>query len=127
MVASDEQMKQGSLPSVPCSLARPREMLKHGSDGGGWLVACVAGWLVSWSVLVCAFVCAFVSAFVCSFRGLFACVLSWVEILYMLKHAHWRLEIDEKDKRHWSLDTDAASGENVPRAALDGGCTLALR
>ena len=25
---------------------------------------------------------AFVSAFVCSFRGLFACVLSWVEILY---------------------------------------------
>jgi hypothetical protein len=30
---------------------------------------------------VCAFVCAFVSAFVCSFRGLFACVLSWVEIL----------------------------------------------
>jgi hypothetical protein len=37
--------------------------------------------LVGWSVLVCAFVCAFVSAFVCSFRGLFACVLSWVEIL----------------------------------------------
>ena len=36
---------------------------------------------VGWSVLVCAFVCAFVSAFVCSFRGLFACVLSWVEIL----------------------------------------------
>ena len=34
-----------------------------------------------WSVLVCAFVCAFVSAFVCSFRGLFACVLSWVEIV----------------------------------------------
>ena len=29
MVASDEQMKQGSLPSVPCSLARPREMRKH--------------------------------------------------------------------------------------------------
>ena len=27
-----------------------------------------------------AFVCAFVSAFVCSFRGLFACVLSWVDI-----------------------------------------------
>jgi hypothetical protein len=25
---------------------------------------------------------AFVSAFVCSFRGLFACVLSWVEICY---------------------------------------------
>ena len=41
----------------------------------------MAGWLVGWSVLVCAFVCAFVSAFVCSFRGLFACVLSWVEIL----------------------------------------------
>ena len=38
-------------------------------------------WLVGWSVLVCTFVCAFVSAFVCSFRGLFACVLSWVEIL----------------------------------------------
>ena len=49
------------------------------SDGGG-LVGCVCGWLVGWSVLVCAFVCAFVSAFVCSFRGLFACVLSWVEI-----------------------------------------------
>ena len=32
--------------------------------------------------MVCAFVCAFVSAFVCSFRGLLACVLSWVEILY---------------------------------------------
>ena len=32
-------------------------------------------------MLVCAFVCAFVSAFVCSFRGLFACVLSWVEIV----------------------------------------------
>ena len=43
---------------------------------------CVAGWLVGcWSVLVCAFVCAFVSAFVCMVRGLFACVLSWVEIL----------------------------------------------
>ena len=41
----------------------------------------MAGWLVGWSVLVCAFVCAFVSAFVCSFRGLFACVLSWVEIV----------------------------------------------
>jgi hypothetical protein len=40
-----------------------------------WLV----GWLVR-SVLVCAFVCAFVSASVCSLRGLFACVLSWVEI-----------------------------------------------
>jgi hypothetical protein len=44
----------------------------------------VCGWLV-WLVglaLVCAFVCAFVSAFVCSFvfRGLIACVLSWVEI-----------------------------------------------
>jgi len=43
---------------------------------------CVCGWLVGWLVcarlLVCAFVCAFVSAFVCSFRGLFACVLSWV-------------------------------------------------
>jgi len=26
-------------------------------------------------------VCVFVSAFVCSFRGSFACVLSWVEIL----------------------------------------------
>jgi hypothetical protein len=36
-------------------------------------------WLVGLA-LVCAFVCAFVSAFVCSFRGLFACVLSWVEI-----------------------------------------------
>ena len=48
---------------------------------GGWLVGCVCGWLVGWSVLVCAFVCAFVSASVCSFRGLFACVLSWVEIL----------------------------------------------
>jgi hypothetical protein len=47
------------------------------SDGG--LVACVAGWLVGLA-LVCALVCAFVSAFVCSFRGLFACVLSWVEI-----------------------------------------------
>jgi hypothetical protein len=46
-----------------------------------WLRVCVAGWLVGWSVLVSAFVCAFVSAFVCSFRGLFACVLSWVEIL----------------------------------------------
>ena len=44
------------------------------------MVACVAGWLVGLA-LVCAFVCAFVSAFVCSFRGLFACVLSWVEIL----------------------------------------------
>ena len=44
------------------------------------VVACVAGWLVGWSVLVCAFVCAFVSASVCSLRGLFACVLSWVEI-----------------------------------------------
>ena len=41
----------------------------------------LAGWLVGWSVLVCAFVCAFVSASVCSLRGLFACVLSWVEIL----------------------------------------------
>ena len=29
----------------------------------------------------CAFVFAFASAFACSFRGLFACVLSWVEIL----------------------------------------------
>ena len=41
------------------------------------------GWLVGWLVLrwcVPSFVCAFVSAFVCSFRGLFACVLSWVEI-----------------------------------------------
>ena len=36
---------------------------------------------VGWSVLVCAFVCAFVSASECSLRGLFACVLSWVEIL----------------------------------------------
>ena len=45
------------------------------------MVGCVCVWLVGWSVLVCAFVCAFVSAFVCSFRGLFACVLSWVEIL----------------------------------------------
>ena len=46
--------------------------------------------LVGWScagrcafVRVClrvTFVCAFVSAFVCSFRGLFARVLSWVEI-----------------------------------------------
>ena len=48
------------------------------------MVACVCvRWLIGsgWSVLVCAFVCAFVSAFVCSFRGLFACVLSWVEIL----------------------------------------------
>ena len=58
--------------------------LEPGSEGGGgWLVpgprACVAGWLVGLA-LVCAFVCAFVSAFVCSFRGLFACVLSWVEI-----------------------------------------------
>ena len=35
-------------------------------------------------MLVCAFVCAFVSAFVCSFRGLFACVLSWVEILRLV-------------------------------------------
>ena len=35
--------------------------------------------------LVCAFVCAFVSAFVCSFRGLFACVLSWVEIYYIVR------------------------------------------
>ena len=51
------------------------------SDAGGvgWLRVWLVGWLVS--VLVCAFVCAFVSAFVCSFRGLFACVLSWVEIL----------------------------------------------
>jgi hypothetical protein len=40
----------------------------------------VRGWLVGLA-LVCAFVFAFVSAFVCSFRGLFACVLSWVEIL----------------------------------------------
>ena len=40
---------------------------------------CVAGWLVGLA-LVCAFVSAFVSAFVWSFRGLFACVLSWVEI-----------------------------------------------
>ena len=37
--------------------------------------------LVALATLVCAFVCAFVSAFVCSFRGLFAYVLSWVEIL----------------------------------------------
>ena len=49
------------------------------TGGVGWR-GCVCGWLVGWSVLVCAFVCAFVSAFVCSFRGLFACVLSWVEI-----------------------------------------------
>ena len=41
----------------------------------------MCGWLVGVGLaLVCAFVCAFVSAFVCSFRGLFACVLSWVEI-----------------------------------------------
>ena len=38
--------------------------------------------MVGWHCMVCAFVCAFVSAFVCSFRGLLACVLSWVEILY---------------------------------------------
>ena len=55
------------------------------SDGGrgvvgGLVVRVWLAWLVGWSVLVCAFVCAFVSAFVCSFRGLFACVLSWVEI-----------------------------------------------
>ena len=38
-------------------------------------------WLVlRWSVCLREFVCAFVSAFVCPFRGLFACVLSWVEI-----------------------------------------------
>ena len=52
--------------------------------GEGGLHVCgwerVPGWLVGLA-LVCAFVCAFVSAFVCSFRGLFACVLSWVEIL----------------------------------------------
>ena len=43
---------------------------------------CYALWLVGWSAaLVCTFVCAFVSAVVCLFRGLFACVLSWVEIL----------------------------------------------
>jgi hypothetical protein len=40
----------------------------------------VVGWLRSCAGrLVCALVCAFVSAFACSFRGLFACVLSWVE------------------------------------------------
>ena len=55
-------------------------------------VACVAGWLVGWLVgwscagvclrsCVPSFVCAFVSLrCVFSFRGLFVCVLSWVEI-----------------------------------------------
>ena len=52
---------------------------------------CVAGWLVGWSVLVSgvrapverAVVCAFVRVCVRVFVscGLFACVLSWVEIL----------------------------------------------
>ena len=57
--------------------------------GVGWPWSCVrvAGWLVGWSVLVCAFVCAFVSASVCSLRGLFACVLSWVEIGKLRKSA----------------------------------------
>ena len=58
-------------------------------------VCVCAGWLVGLA-LVCAFVCAFVSAFVCSFRGLFACVLSWVEIYdgeYLFLHdcAMWRV------------------------------------
>ena len=61
----------------------PPRAEKRVSDGGvgwPWLRVWLVGWLVGLSVLVCAFVCAFVSAFVCSFRGLFACVLSWVEI-----------------------------------------------
>ena len=48
--------------------------------GGGRVTGTVCPWLVGLA-LVCAFVCAIVSAFVRSFRGLFACVLSWVEIL----------------------------------------------
>ena len=45
----------------------------------GWEGACP--WLVGWScALVSVCVLSFVSAFVCSFRGLLACVLSWVEI-----------------------------------------------
>ena len=54
------------------------------------LVACVcAGWLVGWLVglAACAGVCLRVClrvCVVCSFRGLFACVLSWVEILVAL-------------------------------------------
>jgi len=47
-------------------------------------VAC-AGVSACLSECLCAFVCVLsfggLSAFVCSFRGLFACVLSWVEIL----------------------------------------------
>ena len=31
-------------------------------------------------LMVCALVCALRSALVCLFRGLFACVMSWVEI-----------------------------------------------
>jgi hypothetical protein len=47
---------QGRTPSshrAPC-MARG-----GGEEIGKWLavVACVAGWLVGWSVLVCAFVC----------------------------------------------------------------------
>ena len=44
----------------------------------------VRGWLVGLA-LVCAFVYALVSAFVCSFHGLFACVLSWVDIWIHIK------------------------------------------
>ena len=49
-------------------------------------VSACRGWLVGWLVglvlvCVCLRVCLRVCV-VCSFRGLFACVLSWVEILY---------------------------------------------
>ena len=66
-----------AVPKVPVQALRACLAIGHGTlplPSVAWV-----GWLVG-RVLVCAFVCAFVSAFVCSFRGLFACVLSWVEI-----------------------------------------------
>ena len=63
-------------------------------------------------MLVCAFVCAFVSAFVCSLRGLFACVLSWVEIL----------EIEKKDTlpfcTFYLVHLHVASLASPPRARV---------
>ena len=59
------------------------ELAQHTTNEGGGCVACVAGWLLGLA-LVCAFVCV-PSCLRCGlFRGLFACVLSWVEILIQL-------------------------------------------
>ena len=80
--------------------------------GRGWLRVCVAGWLVGWSVLVCAFVCAFVSAFVCSFRGLFACVLSWVEIYLELNGGMEAFGAERL--RLEALDEDDAQTQHEP-------------